>query len=109
MQVSVRVRPFIERIDVECKGGTRVLPGGAPNTLRLPEDFETNKAEKGYKFHRVFNADDGNSGVYEECYQELVEKACEGYNVTMFAYGQTGNTFLKTVFNSMKCVTMTAI
>ena len=90
--ISVRQpRPFIERIDSECKDGTPILNGAAPNTLVLPENFETGAAEKGYKFHRVFNPELGNSGVYDECYQELVEKACEGYNVTIFAYGQTGD------------------
>jgi len=63
-------RPFIERIDSDCKDGTPLLNGAASNSLVLPENFDTGASEKGYKFHRVFNPEVDNKGVYEECYQE---------------------------------------
>ena len=42
-------------------------------------------------FHRIFGESASQRDVFEECgVKRLIEKAVEGYNATVFAYGQTG-------------------
>jgi hypothetical protein len=65
LQVSVRIRPFLEQYDQDCIDGTPLLNGALPNTLRLPENEVTMAPEKGYKFHRVFNPEASNRAVFE--------------------------------------------
>ncbi|KAK1802937.1 hypothetical protein P4O66_021473 [Electrophorus voltai] len=50
---------------------------------------------KGFGFDRVFSADESTSQLYQEIAKPLVVSAVEGYNGTIFAYGQTssGKTF----------------
>lgn len=52
-------------------------------TLGEPAD-----AAKSFTFDAVFDTDSQQQEVYEEGAQALVESVLEGYNGTIFAYGQ---------------------
>ena len=58
-----------------------------------------NKAAEGkvnsYRFDRVFPAEATNLAVYQAQFQDMVLRALQGYNMTVFAFGQTnsGKTF----------------
>jgi centromeric protein E len=39
----------------------------------------------------MYTAEDTNYGVYDASVKKLVRKAAEGYNATVFAYGQTSS------------------
>jgi len=52
-----------------------------PDNKRQPYEFS---------FDRVFNTNASQSEVYNESGRKLVDRVMEGYNCTIFAYGQTG-------------------
>jgi kinesin family member 17 len=45
---------------------------------------------RSFTFDVVYGEDSQQQAVYDECAFSLVESVLEGYNGTMFAYGQTG-------------------
>ncbi|XP_053471518.1 centromere-associated protein E isoform X3 [Ictalurus furcatus] len=93
VKVCVRVRPFIKREE-------------ADNAEPLPLYWKTDKQAihqidddgnmtKSFNFDRVFNAEESTNQLYNEIAKPLVVSTVEGYNGTIFAYGQTssGKTF----------------
>lgn len=54
----------------------------------LFEQREDGSAGKEYKFDCVFAPDAGTTDVYEPLCLPIVEAALEGFNGTLFAYGQ---------------------
>lgn len=50
----------------------------------------SNVAEKTFTFDLVFDMDAAQTEVYNETARPIVESVLEGYNGTIFAYGQTG-------------------
>ena len=86
VEVNVRVRPFIAEWDAACADvgkENRVQPGSEPNSLVL--------GSKGFRFHRVFDAEQSTQHIFEDTVRDTIHKVCQGFNVTMFAYGQTGS------------------
>ncbi|KAI6217492.1 Kinesin-like protein KIF1B [Aphelenchoides fujianensis] len=92
VKVAVRVRPFNGRErDFESKcvigmtGTTTTISGGPTN--------QTHSFNYDYSYWSA-NEQDSNfvtqSTVYEELGVEMLEHAFQGYNVCIFAYGQTG-------------------
>ena len=51
---------------------------------------EKSAVAKQFTYDQVFDVDSDQQSVYDECAFSLVESVIEGYNGTMFAYGQTG-------------------
>ena len=45
-----------------------------------------------YMFDHVYDQSASQKRVYETTARTVVESALQGYNATIFAYGQTGNT-----------------
>ncbi|KXJ21576.1 Kinesin-like protein KIF27 [Exaiptasia diaphana] len=45
--------------------------------------------DRGFTFDFVFNPETPQSDVYEACVEPLVKSCLQGYNATVFAYGQT--------------------
>lgn len=45
---------------------------------------------RSFTFDVIYGEDSKQQEVYDECAFGLVESVIEGYNGTMFAYGQTG-------------------
>lgn len=44
-----------------------------------------------FTFDHVFDHNTQQSNIYDECVQDLVDAAFEGFNATILAYGQTGS------------------
>ena len=44
-----------------------------------------------FQFDRVFNEDDDNQTVYKDRCFDVIESALDGFNSTIFAYGQTAS------------------
>ena len=55
--------------------------------LKKPNSGEVDKT---FSFDSVYGQDSQQQSVYDECAFPLVESVIEGYNGTIFAYGQTG-------------------
>uniref|UniRef100_A0A8C5JY66 Kinesin-like protein KIF21A n=1 Tax=Jaculus jaculus TaxID=51337 RepID=A0A8C5JY66_JACJA len=46
--------------------------------------------DKAFTFDYVFDIDSQQAQIYTQCIEKLIEGCFEGYNATVFAYGQTG-------------------
>jgi ankyrin repeat protein len=79
IRVFCRARPLNNREREE--GATEVLEKVDSMTVMMKDGLE-------FGFDAVFNPG-SQEQVFEDC-RDLVQSAIDGYNVTMFAYGQTG-------------------
>ncbi|KAF2352751.1 Kinesin-associated microtubule-binding domain [Trinorchestia longiramus] len=87
IKVFVRCRPMnsqekVARAQnlVECQAGRNVI------VRERPQD----KFTKTFSFDRVFGADSKQLDVYKCVAKPLVDEVLDGFNCTIFAYGQTG-------------------
>nr|XP_009664239.1 PREDICTED: kinesin-like protein KIF21A isoform X2 [Struthio camelus australis] len=79
---SQRIRPQLAKEKIEgCHICTSVTPGE-------PQVFLGK--DKAFTFDYVFNIDSQQEEIYIQCIEKLIEGCFEGYNATVFAYGQTG-------------------
>nr|XP_014427669.1 kinesin-like protein KIF21A isoform X6 [Pelodiscus sinensis] len=77
-----RIRPQLAKEKIEgCHICTSVTPGE-------PQVFLGK--DKAFTFDYVFNIDSRQEEIYVHCVEKLIEGCFEGYNATVFAYGQTG-------------------
>uniref|UniRef100_A0A8C3HBY4 Kinesin family member 21A n=1 Tax=Chrysemys picta bellii TaxID=8478 RepID=A0A8C3HBY4_CHRPI len=77
-----RIRPQLAKEKIEgCHICTSVTPGE-------PQVFLGK--DKAFTFDYVFNIDSQQEEIYDQCVEKLIEGCFEGYNATVFAYGQTG-------------------
>lgn len=75
-----RIRPQMAKEKIEgCHVCTLVTPG-EPQVL-LGKD-------KAFTYDFVFDVDSEQHSVYQACVYKLIEGCFEGYNATVFAYGQ---------------------
>lgn len=82
MRVAVRIRPQLAKERIEgCHICTSVTPGE-------PQVFLGK--DKAFTFDYVFDIDSQQEQIYTQCIEKLIEGCFEGYNATVFAYGQTG-------------------
>ncbi|KAM9228987.1 kinesin-like protein KIF21A isoform 3-T3 [Dugong dugon] len=82
VRVAVRIRPQLAKEKIEgCHICTSV-------TLGEPQVFLGK--DKAFTFDYVFDIDSHQEQIYFQCIEKLIEGCFEGYNATVFAYGQTG-------------------
>jgi kinesin family member 3B len=87
VQVAVRCRPlFGSEISKRCKSIVSMHRQLGQVQVEQPNG---NPARK-YTFDTVFPQDTRQVTVYEETARRIVDSVLEGYNGTIFAYGQTG-------------------
>jgi hypothetical protein len=60
------------------------------STVGLFKPSEKGSVPRSFTFDVTYGEDSNQQQVYDECAFSLVESVLEGYNGTMFAYGQTG-------------------
>ncbi|XP_006865356.1 PREDICTED: kinesin-like protein KIF21A isoform X2 [Chrysochloris asiatica] len=82
VRVAVRIRPQLAKEKIEgCHICTSVTPGE-------PQVFLGK--DKAFTFDYVFDIDSQQEQIYSQSIEKLIEGCFEGYNATVFAYGQTG-------------------
>ena len=90
MKVCVRARPLNEKeksesnqkvVSVDKSTGTISVRNPAANSAEPP---------KTYTFDHVFGDDSKQLDIYNLIARPIVEAVLEGFNGTVFAYGQTG-------------------
>uniref|UniRef100_A0A8C5AN40 Kinesin-like protein n=1 Tax=Gadus morhua TaxID=8049 RepID=A0A8C5AN40_GADMO len=82
IKVMCRFRPLNSS---EVTRGDRYIP-------KFPQGDDTVViASKPYAFDRVFASNTSQEQVYNACAQRIVKDVLEGYNGTIFAYGQTSS------------------
>uniref|UniRef100_A0A8C8ZFE2 Kinesin-like protein KIF21A n=1 Tax=Prolemur simus TaxID=1328070 RepID=A0A8C8ZFE2_PROSS len=78
----LEIRPQLAKEKIEgCHICTSVTPGE-------PQVFLGK--DKAFTFDYVFDIDSQQEQIYIQCIEKLIEGCFEGYNATVFAYGQTG-------------------
>ncbi|SPN97362.1 probable kinesin [Cephalotrichum gorgonifer] len=103
IKVVVRVRPFNGR-ELDRKAKCIIEMKGNQTILTPPPDYEKtvkgakDSGQKVFAFDKSywsFSRDDGNyagqSNLFDDLGQPLLENAFQGYNNCIFAYGQTGS------------------
>ena len=83
--VAVRVRPL----------NARELEAGSKTAWKVKGDTITSKAadsrESSFNFRHVFDEKSTTQGVYDSTTKGVVEATMQGFNGTVFAYGQTSS------------------
>ncbi|KAM9238258.1 centromere-associated protein E [Dugong dugon] len=82
--VCVRVRPLNSREEALGED-TQVYWKTDKNTIYQVD------GSKSFNFDRVFHSNETTKNVYEEIAVPIIESAIQGYNGTIFAYGQTAS------------------
>ncbi|XP_040481397.1 centromere-associated protein E isoform X1 [Ursus maritimus] len=82
--VCVRVRPLNNR-EESLGGDTQVYWKTDNNAIYQVDGI------KSFHFDRVFHSNETTKNVYEEIAVPIIDSAIQGYNGTIFAYGQTAS------------------
>jgi len=86
IRVYCRFRPMVKR-ELE-KGDVAVLTKKDSMNVEINRPAPLNDS-KLFQFEAVFDGDSTQEQVFSDC-RDLIQSAIDGYNVTVFAYGQTG-------------------
>lgn len=81
IKVIVRIRPKIER---EYDQGTYIRVDGNSIITNLKNDA------KQYNYDYIATEDSSQSEIFEHCARNICDSTLQGYNGTIFVYGQTG-------------------
>ncbi|XP_054613536.1 centromere-associated protein E isoform X3 [Dunckerocampus dactyliophorus] len=95
VKVCVRVRPTIEReenVPSETAAPVQLFWKADKNSIYQIDDGNSTKS---FSYDRVFTVEETTNQLYQAIAKPLVVSTVEGYNGTIFAYGQTssGKTF----------------
>ncbi|VDM58773.1 unnamed protein product [Angiostrongylus costaricensis] len=89
VRVVVRCRPLS---NVEIGQGHQSIISMYPDRglveLRNPRDLE--EPSKDFTFDAIYNESSKQMDLYDETFRDLVDSVLNGFNGTIFAYGQTG-------------------
>lgn len=89
VKVIVRCRPMNKReIGMKCKNV--VHTDGPAYVCAINNPNEPNSEPKSFTFDGVYGTNSTTEAIYNDNGFDLVEGVLEGYNGTVFAYGQTG-------------------
>jgi len=83
VRVFCRIRPFIKR---EKDAGDNIA---AKMEDAFTVGVEHRQGHDWFQYDAIFGPQSSQEEVYEEC-RQLVQSSVDGYNVTIFTYGQTG-------------------
>ncbi|XP_057340953.1 osmotic avoidance abnormal protein 3-like [Microplitis mediator] len=87
VKVAVRCRPMSQKeLSAGCQNAVTIDPISKNCTL----EGTGGGAGKVYQFDATFGPESSTEKVYEDVGSVIVEAVLEGYNGTVFAYGQTG-------------------
>ena len=86
IKVVLRMRPFSKE---EKKAKCKESWGLDLEDDQISSLFDTNYKTT-YRFDRIFTPKNSNQKVYIECTKEIVIRALDGIDTTIFVYGQTG-------------------
>ncbi|XP_031179753.1 centromere-associated protein E isoform X8 [Sander lucioperca] len=95
VKVCVRVRPLIEREEKAATENAEPVQLFWKTDKKSIYQIDNGNSTKSFGFDRVFTSDETTNQLYQDIAKPLVVSSVEGYNGTIFAYGQTssGKTF----------------
>ncbi|KAJ9579065.1 hypothetical protein L9F63_024825, partial [Diploptera punctata] len=91
VQVVVRCRPM--NYKEQAAGHSRVIecyPGRGVIEIKNPNPKDTRESTKTFTFDAVYDWNSRQEHIYDETVRPLVASVLDGFNGTIFAYGQTG-------------------
>ncbi|XP_051834198.1 kinesin-like protein KIF3A isoform X2 [Antechinus flavipes] len=89
VKVVVRCRPFNEREKAMCYK-LSVTVDEMRGTITVHKTDSSNEPPKTFTFDTVFGPESKQLDVYNLTARPIIDSVLEGYNGTIFAYGQTG-------------------
>ncbi|KAD3337468.1 hypothetical protein E3N88_32988 [Mikania micrantha] len=89
VQVILRCRPFSDD-DVRAKTPAAVTFNEDKQEVIVTQSMGNKQSEKTFCFDKVFGPGSKQKDLYDQVVSPIVKDALEGYNWTIFAYGQTG-------------------
>ncbi|KAL7618898.1 hypothetical protein Lser_V15G02121 [Lactuca serriola] len=89
VQVILRCRPFSED-DVKAKTPVVVTCNEDKQEVIVTQNIGNKQTDKIFGFDKVFGPSSKQKDLYDQVVDPIVKEALEGYNWTIFAYGQTG-------------------
>lgn len=89
VKVIVRCRPLSSQ---ELADGHSKIVHMRPQRgqIELKNPKEQDEPTKDFTFDAIYDENSTQSDLYEETFRDLVDSVLNGYNATIFAYGQTG-------------------
>nr|XP_043905494.1 centromere-associated protein E isoform X3 [Solea senegalensis] len=95
VKVCVRVRPLIAREESVPSEDAEPVQLFWKTDKKSVHQIDDGNTTKSFSFDRVFAAEETTNHLYQDIAKPLVVSTVEGYNGTIFAYGQTssGKTF----------------
>ncbi|XP_068565124.1 centromere-associated protein E [Cebidichthys violaceus] len=95
VKVCVRVRPLIEREESAASENAEPVQLFWKADKKSIHQVDDGNSTKSFIFDRVFIAEETTNQLYQSIAKPLVVSSVQGYNGTIFAYGQTssGKTF----------------
>ncbi|XP_014859522.1 PREDICTED: centromere-associated protein E [Poecilia mexicana] len=95
VKVCVRVRPVAQREENAASEKAQPVQVFWETDKKSIRQIDDGNSSKCFTFDRVFSAEESTSQLYQDIAKPLVVSTVEGYNGTIFAYGQTssGKTF----------------
>ncbi|XP_060947618.1 LOW QUALITY PROTEIN: centromere-associated protein E-like [Limanda limanda] len=111
VKVCVRVRPLIAREESTASENAEPVQLFWKTDKKSIHQIDDGNSTKIFSFDRVFTAEETTSQLYQDIAKPLVVSTVEGYNGTIFAYGQTssGKTFTMMGSNHIPGVTPLAV
>ena len=90
VRVVVRCRPLSQKeLDMNCKPAVKCDEVRGSVSIDQQES-RSSDVPKVFTFDRVFGMESKQTDVYNDAARAIVDSVIEGYNGTIFAYGQTG-------------------
>ncbi|KAK1389484.1 kinesin-like protein KIN-5D [Heracleum sosnowskyi] len=89
VQVVLRCRPLSDE-EVKAKTAVAVSCNELKREVTVFQNMGTKQINKTFVFDKVFDSNCKQKDLYDQIVAPLVYEALEGYNCTIFAYGQTG-------------------
>jgi kinesin family member 3A len=92
VRVIVRCRPFSEKEKQQGHSNiAQIQPAQGTVTILDPRPDRSNgEPPKTFTFDKVFDLNCTQTEVYSMTARDIVDSVLQGYNGTVFAYGQTG-------------------
>ncbi|XP_065886082.1 kinesin-II 85 kDa subunit-like [Dysidea avara] len=93
VRVAIRCRPLNDKEEASnCQVVAKINRLRGEVTIGHPRNKgnSSNPVDKTFTFDLVFDMDAAQTEVYNETARPIVDSVLEGYNGTIFAYGQTG-------------------
>lgn len=89
INVVVRIRPRNQKEIIENSHTIVTSPTPRSSSVHVKQG-SSEHASKVYTFDKVFGPEVGQETIFNDVVEPMINEVLEGYNCTIFAYGQTG-------------------